>query len=37
MNKLQKKYDAETNHSINMIDQERWRMEVRNELRGYGI
>lgn len=33
MNRLQKEYDAESNHSINFVGQEKWQMYVADELR----
>lgn len=33
MNRLQKEYDAESNHSINFVGQQKWQMYVADELR----
>ncbi len=37
MNKLQKQYDDETNHSLNQAAQERWNRQIDAELRSFGI
>ena len=37
MNKLQEKYDGETNHGINQSEQARWSKWIDDELKKYGI
>lgn len=37
MNQLQKQYDADTNHSINQAEQERWNGRIDAELRKFGV
>lgn len=37
MNRMQKQYDEETNHSLNQADQERWNQKIDTELRNFGV
>jgi hypothetical protein len=37
MNRMQKLYDDETNHSIDQMDQERWNGRIDQELRSFGL
>jgi hypothetical protein len=37
MNRLQKEYDDETNHSINVVGQAKWQSQISEELRNYGV
>ena len=37
MNRMQKQYDAETNHSRSQADQERWNERIDAELRKFGV
>jgi hypothetical protein len=37
MNRLQKEYDAESNHSINVVGQAKWQFQISEELRNYGV
>lgn len=37
MNRLQKEYDDESNHSINMGGQLKWQSQISEELRNYGV
>jgi len=37
MNRLQKEYDAESNHSINVVGQVKWQFQISEELRNYGV
>ena len=37
MNQMQKQYDAETNHSLDQADQERWNGQIDAELRKFGV
>jgi hypothetical protein len=37
MNRLQREYDDESNHSINIIGQEKWRLIANDELRQVGV
>ena len=37
MNRLQREYDDESNHSINIIGQERWQQIANEELRNSGV
>jgi hypothetical protein len=34
---MQKQYDAETNHSVDQADQERWNQKIDAELRKFGV
>ncbi|MGF7216814.1 hypothetical protein GGR92_002981 [Spirosoma lacussanchae] len=37
MNRMQEQYDAETNHSVNQLAQERWNQQIDAELRKFGV
>ncbi len=37
MNRLQKDYDDESNHSINIVGQAKWQSQISEELRNYGV
>ncbi|GAB3641895.1 DUF922 domain-containing protein [Spirosoma arcticum] len=37
MNQMQEEYDAETNHSLDQADQERWNERIDAELRKFGV
>jgi hypothetical protein len=37
MNRLQKEYDDESNHSINVVGQAKWQSQISDELRNHGV
>jgi hypothetical protein len=37
MNQLQREYDDESNHSINVVGQAKWQSQISEELRNYGV
>ena len=37
MNRMQKQYDGETNHSLNQAAQEQWNQKIDAELRSFGV